>query len=323
MDIKSDEMASAIFGGFAKEDFLGNFLSMIKGKILDLERFHKETGRRILKGLESGWNFLKQWMKDDPIGASAGILAVGLLLLVGGVLIAAAIGGIKAFMAAGIVGKLWMIFKGLTLGIILSKSLQWGVRGAAFVWNFNWQITDDNLKDIQEGLITSLFGQLGATAGSAVGMVCGVGAVEISKRLKSIKVNPEIMARLDEISKGLYWGEDPPELADELIENVKALLVLVRNSAVQFAFIESYKNARKWVKNTAEFAKLEQIFPRLGDLIANWGNEDNEAWSFAFALETWIETLPSQRLRLFTEEFFDSLMDSCSETLMIVSHALG
>lgn len=323
MDIQSDEVSSAIFGGFSTERFAEGINNSIGGKVLDLGRFAASATKRLLQGLEAGWNFLRQWMDDDPVGASAGILAGGLILLVGGVLIASFIGGIKAFMAAGFVGKVWTLLKGLTLGMVLSKAIQWGVRGAAYIWNFNWQITDAAMRDIQDSLVTGLFGQLGATAGSAVGTVCGVGAVEITKRLKSIKINPEIMARLDEISKGPYWGDDPPELADELIENVKALLVLVRNTVVQYAFIESYKNVRKWIKGGSDAVKLAEIWPSVGEAIAAWGNEENEAWSFAFALESWIETLPSIRLRLFAEEFFDSLMDTCSETLMIVSHALG
>ena len=240
-----------------------------------------------------------------------------------GAWIGAAVGGIWGLWGAGLLGKLAVITGGLTLGGAIAAGIRWGVRGFQFLYNFNWQQSDEDLAAQQKAAFNAVYAQLGASLGSFVGSACGWGTVAIAKRVKPIKLNPVIMARLDEISKGPWWGDSPPELADEVMENVKALLSVTRNAIAQYAFIESYKNMRKWVRNFADFTNLEQMYPELGEIIANWGSPNADAWSFSIWTEEKIESIPDTRLRLFSEEFIENMLDSCTESLMIVSHAFG
>lgn len=321
MDIGSQALSSAIFAGFATDDFADDFLNAINRAVLGTANLVSRISGWLSRKLP-GWNFFKQWFANDPVGATAGALLGVVVIVVAGAWIGGAIGGLWGLWGAGLMGKAAVILGGLTLGAAIGAAIRWGVRGVQFIWRFNWAQSDDELALQQRAVFNSLYGQLGATLGSFVGSACGWGTVAIAKRVKPIKLNPEIMARLDEISKGPWWGDSPPELADEVVENVKALLRITRNATAQYAFIEGYKNVRKWVRNFADVTQLEQIYPRLGELIENWG-VDSGNWSFAQWTEEKIESISDSRLRLFTEEFIESIMDSCTESLMIVSHAFG
>lgn len=319
MQIESDKIASAIFGGFANEEFTQAFLDLVGRAIGAAKTLIKD----LTSFLTTQFSF-KQWFQDDPIGATAGVLLGVVVLVVAGAAVGGVVGGIAALVKGVLGSKLAAIFGTLTLGALVGNTMRFALRGNQYIWNFNWNVTDSQLRAQQQAIFDSLAGQAGGTAGAwLASYVCGAAPVELSKRLKQIKVRPDILARLKEISDGSLWGDDPPEIFEEAVEQLKGLLTVSGQQGARASFIESYKNIRKWIRNSANVVGLKEIWPGLGDAVEKWGQEGSNSWSFAEKFEEIIENIDNNALRNFAEEFVDEAMDVCTENLMIVSYAFG
>jgi len=322
MQIESDQIASAIFAGFANNEYVQGFMGLINNAVVKVADFVAGIGRWLSQNLP-GFDFFRRWFNDDPVGATAGALLGVVVLVVAGSQVGA-LGGI-ATLVKGIIGsKLTQLFGMVTLGWLVGNTIRLAIRGTQFLWNFNWNVTDAQLRTQQQAIFDAMAGQLGGTAGSwLASLLCGVAPVELAKRTKQVRVRPDILARLNEISEGDLWGDDPPEIFEEAVEQLKGLLLVSGMQLTRVAFMESYKNIRKWIRNSANAAGLAEIWPGLATTLEKWGQEGSNSWSFAEKYEEAVENIDNNALRNFTEEFFDELMDQCSENLMIVSYAFG
>ena len=346
LTIASTALSSAIFAGFASPDFLAPFKAVVGNFNVNLNKVGNAIKNKFndaVTYIKKGWNFFWQWADDEPVGAIAGAGAVllggGLILLSGGAIIgaigsagaalvagASAVGGliggafgvIRALSAIGWLSRgIAIIATAVTVGMLI----RWCVRGVQFLWNFNWNTTDSQIKANQQSLINSLYGQLGASFGLGLGsLLCGALPMAVGLRTKIIKVNPMVLAYIKEISEFDPRGDEYGQLWEETMEQLQALANLGKSVASQVAFMESYKNLRKWIKSGAKAAKLEKIFPGLAKIIAKWGEEGSQSWSFASAIEDAIESIKDDNLRNFTEEFYESFTESCTESMMVVSY---
>lgn len=322
MQILSEETASAIWGGFASSEFAQGFINIINGALVKTADFVAGIGRWLSQNLP-GFAFFQKWFQDDPVGATAGALLGVVVIVVAGAKVGA-LGGVATLIKSALGSKLAKFFGMVTFGFLVGTAIRWAIRGSQFIWTFNWNITDSEIRSQQQGIANSLAAMAGGTAGSwLASLVCGAAPVEISKRLRSVRVRPDILARLKEISEGPLWGDDPPEIYEEAIEQLKSLLLVGAMQTSRAAFLESYKNIRKMIRTGARSARLQEAFPWLGEKIEEWGQEGGNAWSFASEFEERIESISNEALRGFTEEFFDEFLDQCSENLMIVSYAFG
>lgn len=335
MQIKPNEIASAIFGGFSLIEFAQPYIDQVvnyfkgeDGKFTS-EDFFRVYRDALLKSLElfpAALNFL--FTKLIPL--TAGVIAVGVIVVVGGKVIGLVGGGLAALKGMGLAGKIAYYFGGLTLAALLGIAIRFAVRGFMFIWNFNWNVSDKQLEQQQQALITSLYGAAGEALGTALGTLCGTGVIELSKRFNVVKFNPVMMARIKEISS---WGlfedgkfnpnAEVPELYDEMVEGIGELLTLTKNQAARYVFLEAYKNTRRIIQAITRFSGVAAVFPEFAEKIERWGAEDSEAWSFAIAVEEVIENIDDERLQQFVEEFYESALDQCLESLMIVSYAFG
>lgn len=329
--ISSDQLSSALFEGFATPDFVAEFTSNFSAKVGDLLA---TAGQIIAKGASNliakakqGINFFTQWWKDDPVGATAGALAVGLALgvviVVGGAAITAIPGGIAALRAMPLINVLRnaVIAGGLAVG--LGGLVRFAVRGVQYAWNFNWNITDKQIREKQKGLIDGLYGQFGEAMGTAAAsLLCGFAPVELIKRSNLVKVNPRSLAYIKEITEFDPQADNYGELYEEMMENLRALVASGTRAAAQMMFLESYKNVRKFLKDAFLRVGLGKAFPGLANMIKNWGAEGSQSWSFASAVEDWVESIDDTRIQNFTEEFIESFMDTCTENVMVLSYAL-
>lgn len=326
--IKNNETPSAIFANFASKFYEFGYIGNLTKRFMDV--------KKIVNGFVTGWqaaldkvnqgiSFFKKWFADDPIPATAGLIAAGLTLgvvvVVGGQAVAAIPGGLAALRSM----RLITLARGaLSIGIgtaVIGSMIRFAVRGVQFLWNFNWNITDKQIKEQQEGLINSMYGQLGEALGSSLGtLLCGGAPVELIKRSHLVRVNPMLLAKIREVTEFDPHNEQYGELYEEMMENLRALVRMGTRVASQIAFIETYKNLRKWIKNAAKDARLGVFFPKLGKIIEQWGREGSQAWSFASAVENFVENIDDKKIQSFTEEFVESFMDSCTESVMIISY---
>lgn len=329
-EIKSNEIASAIFGGFSTAEFKAGFVQGWGDSGIDIKALGTKISSaytNVKNAFSKGINFLKTWFKDDPVGATAGVvaagLAVGVVLVVGGAAVGAVATGLAGIGSLSLIGKIGVALGVGTAAGILGGLIRWAVRGVQYLWNFNWNVTDKEIRQQQEGLINSLYGQAGATIGTALGtLLCGSAPVELIKRSNLVKINPMLLAQIKEISEFNTGSDEYGELYEELMENAKALVSAGTRVAGQVAFVESYKNLRKWIKNGAKYVGLKKIFPKLDSLIQRWGEEGSQSWSFASAVENFVESIDDQKLQTLAEEAIESFMDACTESVMIISYVL-
>ncbi len=326
--IKSDETASAIFGSFASGAFKSAYTALHKTGTQTVQALTKSVVdgfEAVKKKVNQGWQFFKTWFNDDPISATAavaaGVLTLGVIVVVAGSATGAIVGGLAALRSL----RLITLAKGalaVALGAgVVGSIIRFAVRGVQFAWNFNWNITDKQIRAQQEGLVNSLYGQAGEALGSTLGtLLCGAAPVEVLKRANVVKVNPMMLAKIREVTQFDPHNEEYGELYEEMMENLKALVKTGTKVATQIAFIESFKNIRKFIKGFAKNSGLAQAFPGLGKLVEKWGEEGSQAWSFASAVENAVESISDQNIQNFTEELVESFMDACTESTMIISY---
>lgn len=323
--IKSEELPSAIFGGFASEVFKQSYTSVWKSLVYSATKLKNKISKELEQAkslISKGLNFFAQWWLDDPIPATAGALAVGLslgvIVIVGGTAVGAISGGISAFRGLSIIGKAIAI---ASAAGILGGLIRFAVRGIQYAWNFNINITDSQIKEQQQSLINSLYGQAGNVVGTGLAtLLCGAAPIEIAKRTNLVKVNPVALARIKELQEFDPRSDEYGEVYEEIMESMKALVQAGARVASQVAFIESYKNVRKWIKQGTRNSGLSKIFPGLAKLIEKWGAEGSQSWTIAEAIEESIESIDDTSLRSFTEEAVESFMDVCTEQVMIFSY---
>ena len=174
-----------------------------------------------------------------------------------------------------------------------------------FIWNFNWQISDADIERFQKRMWDQAGVYLGNTVGTTVGWVaCGFGSVA------GIATFNEALA--------LYVAKEVGEEAlDEILGSAAQLIRYASNSLLKSGLLTSYKNVRKWLKNPQHpfYKYMKRLF---GKALDNWGEEGQQAFTFALAVEERIEKIPDHFTRNFVEEFYESFTESCTEALYVV-----
>jgi hypothetical protein len=260
---------------------------------------------------------LGQWLNDDPLSASAGLAAAGLsagvIFLTGGAAVGKIVGGIKV---------LWQAARGTFKLLGLGALIRAGVQGVQRIWNFNWNISDKQIRETQKSQLAGLAGTWGEALGSMVGTLCGwtLGRVAYANQAKLIKFNPDIIAKLDALRMDSF--DEDSGLWEEAVENLKSALGASLRVGANLATLEAYLNVRKAIKAVARGVDLNWLWPGLNEHIQQWGSEESKPWSFAQAQEEWVESLPEGAIQNFVEEFLEAAQDQCAESSIQVSYAL-
>ncbi|NJK27285.1 MAG: hypothetical protein HC925_00025 [Coleofasciculaceae cyanobacterium SM2_3_26] len=55
------------------------------------------------------------------------------------------------------------------------------------------------------------------------------------------------------------------------------------------------------------------------EVVEKWGEPGQEPWSFAIAVESFVESIDNKYLQAFTEEAIDSFIDSCTESVLVLN----
>lgn len=263
-----------------------------------------------------GVNF-GQWLQEEPIQAIAG---AGAVLLTGGVVLL--VGGAVAGLVRGGISGIWRAARLALDAIGLGGLVRAAVGGVQRTWNFNFQITDKEIRAQQKSLLEGQAGVWGEALGSMVGTLCGfsLGRVAYANQADLIRFNPDLIAKLDELRINNF--DQDSGLWEEAVENLKSAIASSSRVAMNIAALEAYVNARKAVKAIARGVNLSAFWPGLGKMVETWGEEGQKPWSFASAQEEWIESLPEGANRNFNEAFIESAQEMCAESSIQVSYAL-
>lgn len=309
--IASSKTSSAIFGGYADSSWVSTFVDSALSqpwvqKVLSAGREIVGSFRRFA---ERAWNFFQNWFRDDPVGATAGavagVLTLGVVIVVGAK-VAAFIGGLS------LLSKIKLALTAAISLLSVGAVIRHVVRGTQFLWNFNFNITDSQIRQQQEAALTSLYTLAGEVVGYGIGaLVCGgatAGGVGLARFNLRAAAN---------VIRVLSTEED---IKDELISRMNALINGTMRAVSTIAFLEIYKNARKWIKAAAQRPEIRGVLPDSWEkVIEAWGKEGSEAWTIAEAIESAIENISDAKIRAFTEAAYESFTDACTETTLTLS----
>lgn len=281
-----------------------------------LNKFADFIQRQLSKINIFGVNF-GDWLKEDPISATAG---AGAALLTGGVVLV--VGGQVAGMVTGGISRLWKMTRLALNALGLGGLVRAAVGGVQRIWNFNFQISDSQIRAKQKSLLEGQAGIWGEALGSVVGTLCGfsLGRIAYSNQANLVRFNPDLIAKLDELRINNFDRDS--ELWEEAVENLKSAIASSSRAAINIAGLEAYLNVRKAVKAIARGVNLSSFWPGLGKMVETWGEEGQKPWSFASAQEEWVESLPDGAIENFVEEFLEAAQDMCAESSIQVSYAL-
>lgn len=220
--------------------------------------------------------------------------------------------------SGGILGKIKSVFSGLVglvgnavnkilefIGFSFSKLAEWICDGVGFIWNFNWNVSDEDLDKAKKAMWDAAGGHLGEIVGKTIGWsVCGLGAAG------AIAVFNQPLA--------LYVAKEVGEEAyDEILGSVANFVRASSVSLLKAVVIDSYKNVRKWLKNPSNpFYKT--LKKRFGKSLDNWGKPGAKEFSFASWTQEKIESLPDGFIQNFVENAWENFTESCREAFVVV-----
>ena len=320
MDLSSGYLPQSWYKGEGLSeivDLVGGFWNNIVAVAGDLlNRFADFIQRQLNKINFFGVNF-GDWLKEEPLQAVAG---AGAALLSGGVVLI--VGGSVAGLVRGGISSIWRLSRLALNAIGLGGLVRAAIGGVQRIWNFNFQVSDKQVRSQQKSLLEGQAGVWGEALGSMVGTLCGfsLGRVAYANQAELIRFNPDLIAKLDELRINNF--DEDSELWEEAVENLKSAIASSSRVAMNIAGLEAYVNARKAVKAIARGINLTAMWPRLGKMVETWGEEGQKPWSFASAQEEWVESLPDGAIENFAEEFLEAAQDMCAESSIQVSYAL-
>jgi len=168
-----------------------------------------EGGKELLAAIQRGdWNLFKQWFRDDPGSALAGIGAVA----VGGWFVASATGLIAAA-SAGISG-MWaslgaIKIGGVTLSLMLPTLQQAIVSTGTTLYNIDWAKSDKAALAELDGAYLGFLSNLGESTGKMLaGLMLGGG-----------KKNPKLTISVTATAALIITArQDGSDIEEELIE---------------------------------------------------------------------------------------------------------
>jgi len=177
------------------------------------------------------------------------------------------------------------------------------VNAVRFVWSYNLAIPDAQIDSQIKNLWNAFIPRLGGAFGQALGwFVCGV-----IPGIALFKFNKALGAKV--------LVEVGEEAFDEMMATLRSMGAAAVQATFQTFFLRIFKNVRKWLKRPGN--PLYALLP--AGLKAAWQNDT--PWSFAKAVESRVESLPSG-WEEFTEEALEEFGDACTEALFLVANSV-
>lgn len=251
------------------------------------------------KALKKGYSFLREWFEEDPWKATAGIvgggLAIGALVLSGGAIVGTLGAGVAALGKAGLAIKA-AVAGGFVVGALPTIKELGGamVKASVFLYDFDWNISDQTIRDLQKSYWESFVQQSGQLLGEATGsIVCSA-----HPGIGSVKVDYDLIAHV--------WQLLDKDARVRALGALTSLAEFTRDMALYLTFLETFKNARDWIQ-----ANIRTGIGRIDKAIEAWGEESSGSWVFAEKIEEIREKVDQTTLGKFGLNFLDGLLSSC------------
>src|ERR687885_804274 len=261
------------------------------------------------------------WYQADPLGATAGTILGGTAMYFGGRLVlgiagtvsrvigtvrslgllgaarASATAGLRAIggRALALLGAPAALATRWLAGVTTGALIRWCAGGITKLLNFNFQETNDNLDNQVKVAQNGLWGITGSSFGSILGTaLCGIipGAAIV------------------EVDKELY---------EEIVPQIKNLIMGTVNVAKKIGFTQIYKNVRKVIKSQSPL--IRNFSPSLANKVDAWGEKSSKPWTINGAIEERIEEISDEGIKAYYENLWEEFVDSCTEALFVMSTA--
>lgn len=201
-------------------------------------------------------------------------------------------------------------------GIKFTASALFGmfVNASTFIWNFNFNASDQDLNKQVEQSFQALAGSAGAVVGRTIGSLVAGGVVGAPL----VAINKAVA------TEALIKGSE--EAIEEIADNLKQLIQQSGRSLATAGFTSAYINIRKTIKwaisndepSLSVFAKA--LF---GDnykkAVSEWGKQGSQPWSFAKKYEDFVEGINNPYLREFVEEAGEEFWEAFVETGAVIT----
>ncbi|NEQ39147.1 MAG: hypothetical protein F6K40_23990 [Okeania sp. SIO3I5] len=207
--------------------------------------------------------------------------------------------------------KGFLVNAGRAIGNMLKFSatqiVEWFLEGSSFIWNFNWDISDEQIdqqiQSMWNAFETRVFGILGKNIGSlaAVGLGSAV----------AFYINPYLAK--------LLVAQIADDLFLELLTDMRGLLIQAGRSLLTAAFLSTYKGVRNLIKEAYKNPKIKALVTKMGiseKAVNSWGDKNVEDWSFAEKEQQFYESINNEQLRNNIEEFVEEARDGFSDTAL-------
>lgn len=210
--------------------------------------------------------------------------------------------------AGQLVGFLVAVVKGL-LSLDFKKIWSMIVSAVGFIWNFNWNATDQELQNQLQTKINALAVKSAGVLGNAFGWAaCGAlpgAAIFVFNESLGAKILKDVAA------EGL----------EELLDGIKGLAYDAFLAGIYALAIWGFTNVRKLIKSKSKL--IGKIFGSFAEsMVKSWGEKGSKPWSFAIAFENQVEKIPNETLKNAVEEFFEEAVESCVEAGYVVANSI-
>lgn len=203
------------------------------------------------------------------------------------------------------------------IGFSFVTLYNWLRGGISFIYNFNWNITDQQIDQQLRQMRLMLVGQMGETAGNFIGfLACGA-------------IPGLIIAKFNKPLGAYVLKEVSEEAFDELMGNLRILLSQTTRTIASHIMYGAYKNIRRTIKevfrnpNSKQSLVAKSIFgPNFNNWVQAWGAPNSKPWSFRIAVEEAIESLPDGYIQEFVENFYEGFLEGCDEAGFVVAQSL-
>jgi hypothetical protein len=321
LNIPINSLASAFYEGCGKVfKFLGDTITywveeginFFKKTISSIKNAISKLGSAIKRGISWITGFGK-WLSNAPV---AKVIAGGASIVFGaGKVIGACLKGAYEtpagkFLAAGgavlvgIVALKEAFVAAVLAPIIIAPIARWLVSSTQTLWEFNWNISDVQIKAQQQAAWEAFSSQLGGELGQATAsLICGA-----VPGVASVRVNPRMLIHMKN------------ELGEEIYENIKSNIWSIAraysSAQKRVLWLSAYRNARRFIKMLARHNWFREVFgDKAGEAIARWGAPGSQPFIFAEKFENFIELVQDKNKMLgnFLEEYFEEFFDTCGE----------
>lgn len=263
------------------------------------------------------------------MGAKATVAAMGTIPFIGSGL--TKIGAMKAWIGGGASALLKNPFVAGILGGGFNGWLQGFVTIAPKVYNFNWQISDEDYQKAIDDAIDNLYEPAGEFLGRASGAFLA-GKLGGSKPPRA-QIDVTALAIMHEL------GDD--EIKEEIEDAATEFMHTALRTSMGIGTTYLYTSVRHFIKSVYQKSSsaVKRFFKGIGafgkgsnggdtnvdEVISNWGNKGNEGWSIKkeIDLEGKIDSIEDKKIKGLLEGFFDNFWDSFSDCVSYSSAFKG